>query len=224
MNEKKICFIMCVNNDEMEQECLKYLNRLQIPEGYEIDQISVREAGCMTEGYEAAMESSDAKYKVYMHQDVMLVNPHLIQDLLMVFQNSEIGMIGMIGAPELCNTGVMWEGERVGRIYTSNILNSGEAQVGVTQAPWQEVETVDGLFMATQYDLPWREDLFRGWDFYDAAQSLEFRKAEYKVVVPYMDQPWCIHDDGMIHLDDYFKWHKIFMDEYQDYLKCNQKN
>ena len=35
-----------------------------------------------------------------------------------------------------------------------------------------EVEGVDGLLMATQYDIPWREDLFDGWDFYDLVHPL----------------------------------------------------
>ena len=38
--------------------------------------------------------------------------------------------------------------------------------------------------MATQYDVPWREDLFDGFDFYDVSQSFEFRKAGYTVGVP----------------------------------------
>ena len=27
------------------------------------------------------------------------------------------------------------------------------------------VQAIDGLFMATQYDIPWREDLFGGFTF-----------------------------------------------------------
>ena len=37
MNDRKICFIACVNNDKYEQEMLKYINHLQIPEGYNIE-------------------------------------------------------------------------------------------------------------------------------------------------------------------------------------------
>ena len=48
MNEKKICFIMCVNNDAYEQEQMRYLNRLVVPEGYEMDILSIRDALSMT--------------------------------------------------------------------------------------------------------------------------------------------------------------------------------
>ncbi len=55
---------------------------------------------------------------------------------------------------------------------------------------------IDGMLMATQYDLPWREDLFMRWDSYDASQSQEFIRHGYQVVVPAMDHPWCLHDCG----------------------------
>ena len=68
---------------------------------------------------------------------------------------------------------------------------------------------------ATQYDIEWREDIFTGWDFYDASQSMEFRKAGYKVIVPYMDKPWVIHDDGFLNLQEYEKYRKIYISEYK---------
>lgn len=39
-----------------------------------------------------------------------------------------------------------------------------------------DVTAIDGMFMATQYDISWREDLFDGWDFYDISQSCEFTR------------------------------------------------
>ena len=36
MNERKVCFIACVNNSRYEEEMLKYLNNLIVPDGYEL--------------------------------------------------------------------------------------------------------------------------------------------------------------------------------------------
>ncbi len=80
-------------------------------------------------------------------------------------------------------------------------------------------EAVDGFLMATQYDIPWREDVFNGWDYYDASQSFEFRKAGYSVVVPHQDPPWCLHDDGWLNLTNYFNNRLIFKSEYKDMLE-----
>ena len=36
MNEQKICFIICYNNELYLSECIRYLNRLEIPDGFEL--------------------------------------------------------------------------------------------------------------------------------------------------------------------------------------------
>lgn len=218
MNEKKICFIMCVNDRQYEEECIRYIQHLNVPEGYEVEQLSIWGAPSMAAGYNEGMKQSDAKYKVYLHQDVFVVHKNFIADILSVFQKDEIGMIGMVGSPVLPKEGVMWAGERIGKLYTSNVKEAGEALIGEVPKPYGEVEAVDGLLIATQADIPWREDLFKGWDFYDVSQSMEFRKRGYQVVVPYMEYPWCLHDDGFINLETYFEWRDLFLEEYGEML------
>lgn len=210
MDDKKICFIACVNQDKYEQEMLKYINHLEIPEGYTVDCLSIREAESMAAGYNEGMVSSDAKYKVYLHQDVFIINPHFIQDMLDIFADGSIGMLGMVGAPQMPENAIMWNAPRVGKIYYNAIYESKESEIGGIEGTYCEVEAIDGLLMATQYDLQWREDLFHNWDFYDASQSQEFIRKGYKVVVPNQEFPWCIHDDGFYNLKNYYKSRKIF--------------
>lgn len=214
MDAKKICFIMCVNNEQYLQEALYYINRLNIPKEYSIDVLTVQEAESLTAGYNEAMEASDAKYKVYLHQDVMIVEADFLKYLLQIFENPEVGMFGMVGAPKLSENGVMWYSDRIGRLYTSNIYFMGDSELGEVQGAYQEVEVIDGLLMATQYDIPWRADIFQKWDFYDVSQSFEFRKRGYKVVVPRMEKPWCIHDDGFMNLENYYEERKKFLKQY----------
>ena len=38
----------------------------------------------------------------------------------------------------------------------------------------KSVAAADGLLLATQYDIDWREDLFENWHFYDISQCMEF--------------------------------------------------
>ena len=199
---------MCVNDELYEEECIRYIKRLHVPEEYEVQQLSVLGAKSMADGYNEAMQQTDAKYKVFLHQDVFIVYKNFIRDLLWIFdQDKEIGMIGMVGSPVMPAEGV-----------TSNIKQAGPALIGQVKMPYEQVEAIDGLLMATQADLPWREDIFDGWDFYDVSQSMEFRKKGYKVVVPHMEIPWCLHDDGYVNLERYFKWRDVFLKEYGDML------
>lgn len=206
---------MCVNNKDYEEEQSYYMKSLKVPDGYEMEILEVKDAASMTAGYNEGMYASDAKYKVYMHQDVFIVNKNFIADMLQIFSNEKIGMLGMVGATKLPENSIMWYGPRVGKLYYNSIYEAGESEIGEIDGAYEEVEALDGLLMATQYDIPWREDLFQDWDFYDASQSQEFIRAGYKVVVPNQPQAWCIHDDGFFNLKNYYKNRKIFQQEYR---------
>lgn len=82
-----------------------------------------------------------------------------------------------------------------------------------------KVEVVDGLLMATQYDIEWRQDIFDGWHFYDLSQCLEFKKNGYFVVVPKQEETWAMHECGVKFLDEnYEKYRLIFLSEYKSYI------
>ena len=219
MNPYKFCFIMCSNNPQYEHECIKYINNLTIPEGYEIEIKVIRDAASITSGYNRGMLSSDAKYKIYLHQDTFIINKDFLNCLLKGFNDKATGMIGIIGTPQLDPSCVMWLGNRVGKLVSNCIYHTVKAAIGEITSP-TEVEAIDGLLMVTQYDIPWRDDIFKGWDYYDISQSFEFRKAGYKVMVLPADEPWCFHDDGILELSEYYKTRDIFMQEYSDMLSC----
>ena len=216
MNDKEICFIICSNNQLYTAECLYYINHLNVPEGYQIDILTVEDAKSMTAGYNEAMQYSKAKYKVYLHQDTFIVNPNFIQDILDIFQSDEqIGMIGNVGAVTMPDSGIMWETDRYGMLYEQRIYETKLLSNPVNERKYLEVEAIDGFLMITQYDIVWREDLFDRWDFYDCSQSMEFIRKGYKVVVPAMKKPWCVHDCGFVNLERYEEERLKFLKEYK---------
>lgn len=222
MNEKKICFIMCSNNEFLARECQIYIEQLIVPEDYEVEVLVVYEATSMTGGYNEAMRATDAKYKVYLHHDVLIINPCFMYEMLALFQKyPEIGMFGMVGNETLADNGGAWTDgtwRRVGEVMVDCIFGSEYSVLNKAEGEYAEVIVLDGLIMVTQYDLPWREDLFEGWDFYDCSQSIEFWKAGYKVVVPSVENSWCIHDNDISNMQDYDKWRKIFLNEYGAFI------
>ena len=108
LNEKKIDFIVCVNDDLYFNECTFYISHLTVPKGYETEIISIRDADSMCSAYNAGMKESDARYKVYLHQDVFIRNINFLSDILSIFErDSSIGMIGMIGGGIICLSWVL---------------------------------------------------------------------------------------------------------------------
>ena len=78
MDERRIDFIICVRENNYYEECMRYIADLVIPEGYRIDVLTVFDAEGMTRGYNEAMQTSDARYKVYLREDTFLLNRNFI--------------------------------------------------------------------------------------------------------------------------------------------------
>jgi hypothetical protein len=219
VDEKRFAFILCGNDAQYEEACQRFIRALDVPGGYQVEIHVIHGAASMTGGYNQGMRQTDAKYKIYLHQDSFVTERRFLFKLLEIFSDPEVGMIGMVGSPKLPPSGVMWDGYRVGANYECNILLT-ECRFFGTESPIEgdfciDVEAVDGFLLATQADLPWREDLFGGWDFYDISQSFEFWRAGYRVVVPYMQRPWCLHDCGIMNLSAYDHWREVFLREYR---------
>lgn len=235
-NEKKFAFITCVNDEDQYKEALCFINSLVVPKGFSFECIAVRGAVSMASGYQMAMQSTDAKYKIYLHQDVFIINRGFLRDILKIFrENPAHGAIGMAGAKKMVENGI-WAADRsitFGAVYqTSRGGGAEEMWLNPFNPPgpsrYAYAMMLDGLLIATQYDLDWREELFDGWHFYDLSQSAEFVRAGYRLVIPNpvfggVLAPWCIHYglngglDGGLDKAWYAMRH-VFVSEYEDLL------
>lgn len=129
---KKVAFIICYNNDRFVEECIKYISCLRIPYGVETEIITIAGADSMAAGYNAAMHGSDAVYKVYLHQDVFIVNENFIQEIIDIFeQYPEYGMLGVLGSTGMIPDArylMRWD---VGIIYLDDSLRQGVHENGI---------------------------------------------------------------------------------------------
>ena len=218
LDNHKFAFITCVNDDRWYDECRLYINHLLVPDRFTVELIPVRGAQSMTAGYQSAMLRSNAKYKIYLHQDTLIVNKFLINNLLEIFNDPSVGAVGVIGCKNLPRSGVWWDGLRTyGRVlHACEPESVVDSHCSEPDAPIVDVQSVDGLFIATQYDLPWRSDLFDGWHLYDTSLCMEMQRAGYRVVVPNQsDDFWCIHCPKEKPLaPTYKRYQKIFLREY----------
>jgi len=219
-----IAFVIVKNNESSYQESLKHIATMDIPNGYTVNIITVINARSLAAAYNSAMCSSKARYKVYMHQDVLLLNRFFLHDVIRIFSsNAFVGMIGVCGCSKLPPSGVWWEADvKYGKVleYRGVFRDLSFSEVNNDV---QFVEAIDGLLMVTQYDLPWREDLFNGFHFYDTSQCLEFRKAGLYVAIPRQMTPWCIHykdENYQLSINEYNTARMIFLSNYS-YVTSN---
>lgn len=214
LNSEKIAFIMCVNDEAAFDEAVLYLQHLYVPEGMEAEIIPIRGATSMCGGYEQGRQASDAKYKVYLHQDVQVIRKNIVDELLAVFRNPGVGVIGLAGCEKLPPHGIWWNGEGTHNMVAHALWPEHIGMVD-KMVPYCQVQAADGVFLATQYDIPWRQDLLKGWHFYDIAQCLDYRHQGYEVVLPRQDEPWIIHQTQHTKVgEDYYREQEIFLQTY----------
>ena len=213
---EKMDFIICYNNRIFMEECIRYIKKLIVPAGVEIGIITLDDVKSLTSGYNIGMHRSTAKYKVYLHQDVFILNERFIENVLEIFHKDEkIGMIGALGKKDRCKDALYWDAWDEGHVYaTGPCLTYDYDRVNGSES--KQVVAIDGMIMITQYDVEWREDVFDGFDFYDISQCEEMRKSGYKIVVPYQSSPWCLHDCGNSKFKKFEYYRNIFCDEYKD--------
>ena len=179
MDEKKIAFIICVNDLWYYEECVRYIQELCVPDTYTVDIMCIQEADSMAEGYNGGCEASDAKYKVYLHQDTFITNRNYIYDILDIFENSRIGMIGVVGATELSDP-IHWD---IGNMafYNPQLAQDMERLKQDAMQKWMPVKVAGKYLLATQYDIPWQE-MDDGWNNYNIMQSLNMRTLKHNTM------------------------------------------
>lgn len=223
MDEQKISFITCVEDEAVYRESRLYLEHLHFPAGLQAEYIPVYGAVSMAAGYNEGMQRARAKYKVYLHQDVFVLYKEFPKVLLQLFQAyPRLGLLGVIGTCSLPENGVWWDSPALyGRVLHAwepeSLLDSRCAE---PERPYIAAMVLDGLLLATQYDLPWQESLFDGWHFYDVSACAEFYQHGYEVGIPRQEEPWCMHTAAQKPLPAaYWHYRDVFLQHYgTDYV------
>lgn len=222
-NYGDFAIIVAVSDEDMYAECMYYINHLNIPEKCRLTVHPIRNASSMTEAYNIGCGQSNARYKIYIHQDTMIVNKNLLYELLDIFETPEIGIAGVAGVSKMPESCIWWESkedDNYRNLFQDTLLQKGHTLINPLSKPFQNVCVLDGVFLATQYDIPWRNDLFDGWHYYDMSQCMEFKKRGFGAVVVKQSFPWCLHEQKCNKTlgEDFDKYRSVFQKEYCDFL------
>ena len=215
---QRICFMVPITDMEKFREAQGYIEKLRVPRGVQVEIAALQAYHSMAESYNEAMHRKTARYQVYMHQDVCIIHSDFIVKLLDLFQqHPEIGIAGVVGSAGLPSSGVWWEDSSLlGAIFDDHKGRMAPYIYSRSAEAFLEAAVLDGLLLATQYDIPWREDLFTGWHLYDTSLCKEMQRRGYRVVVPNQSQEfWCIHCPKEKPLAQSYKgYQKVFLREY----------
>ena len=78
LNESKICFITCVNDQELYNESLAYIENLNLPENFEIETMWLSNANSITSAYNQAMKVMDIeKYMNDLNYEITQLHAYI---------------------------------------------------------------------------------------------------------------------------------------------------
>lgn len=214
MNEKKVCFIWNSAENEYLNKSMACIDELEYDEDYTIEKIVVNDIS-IARGNNEAMHKSDAKYKIYINERNFINNKKFIIDILEIFKDSNVGMIGIMGSKSIPTGGIWYQSKnKVGKLAVNNNVKEIIESYNDYSDVYEEVKVIDGSIIITQYDMEWKDDIFKGKYFYDSAQCIEFTKKGYKIVVPKQEQPWCLFNPQNTDFIEFNKDKEKFLEHY----------
>ncbi|MBQ9478233.1 MAG: glycosyltransferase, partial [Selenomonadaceae bacterium] len=204
-----IQLIMFCKGADKIQRLIESTQMLKIPEQHKLEVLFVQ-GNSLAAAYQDGLQKTNARYKIYLKDSARILNPNILLDVLKIFESDrDIGMIGCLGSERIPTNGVSQiSPRRFGKVVVGNqTLNFGSID-GLCR----EVMAIDDVFIATQYDIPWRSDLFKQEGFVAPSQSIEFKRKHYKVVVASQQSPWVQFDNINTAFDE--RERNVFLDEY----------
>jgi hypothetical protein len=183
-----ISIITSVNDQEQyEQFMMPSMNRLQkflmdsnLPT---LDIIKVSGSESIGKNYNEGIRKAIYKVKVFIHQDVDMLEIDWAFKLLKIFADyPDVGLVGLVGTVNFPNRGFWWTS---GREFIRGELWSGKEKADWAFLPViapTTVECIDGFFMATNRDILWDEDI-KGFHCYDMDYSRTITKNGLKIMV-----------------------------------------
>lgn len=168
-----------------------------------IEIIKIENAKSIFEGYNRGINQAKHNVKLFVHQDVNLLDPVWTIKLLHAFaSNPDFALLGLVGTQKLNDKGFWWSS---GQQYIV-----GEVYSGKEKANWifrsidktTPVECIDGFFMAMNRKIYFDETL-TGFHLYDMDQSRKVARLGYNIgVVPH--KAWHIGAIRDQDTDEYF--------------------
>ena len=159
MYNKKIAILIGKSDEQHFHACMESLQGIKCPKGYQIDVHVVPQEQSFSAQMNAVTATISAKYKIYIDDHLYMVSPDFIRDILDIFTDKSIGMIGFLGSQSLPVDGnLMLSKHQRGRVYLATQAGVKEyVQTGGEAAPLNDVSCIVPAFFAVQYDFSWDE-------------------------------------------------------------------
>jgi len=215
--EKKIAVLLHKSRERRYEICMESLRNMNWPDGYEAELFVITQDRPYAVQVNEIMTAADAKYKIYINDDLCLVHPQMIEEMLNLFQDDSIGMIGILGSTSLPVSGsVMDSPYKSGAVYIPSEKDLSELRFNETSEAADVRFLLPSLF-ATQRDVPWDEAYEKQY-YAVLAYCRGMEESGVRIVVPHPQEIWCTYQEKSIAFDANEADRKTYFSRHHPYL------
>ena len=215
--EKKIAVLLHKSRERRYEICMESLRNMNWPDGYEAELFVITQDRPYAVQVNEIMTAADAKYKIYINDDLCLVHPQMIEEMLNLFQDDSIGMIGILGSTSLPVSGsVMDSPYKSGAVYIPSEKDLAELRFHETSEAADVRFLLPSLF-ATQRDVPWDEAYEKQY-YAVLAYCRGMEESGVRIVVPHQQEIWCTYQEKSIAFDANEADRKTYFSRHHPYL------
>lgn len=198
-DEKLIELVLLLGDEERGEQLQQAAQGLVMPHGFRCHVTRAHIDGQLAPGCNQALAHSQAKYKVFLTDNVARIdNRTLFLDLMQIFAlEPQAGIVGLFGSTMPPGGDLLSAHRRVFGRYDRLLdakKNLVESVLARNPLRLQEVSCLEPDVLATSLDLPWDEAVGNG--FLAAAQAARLRERGLKAVVAEQKQPWVLYHQG----------------------------
>lgn len=190
-------------NEERYALCLKSLYAANIPAGYALEIFPLSIERSYAAQVNEILARTTAKIKIFMSDDVCLISPMAIEQLLGIFEENSVGMAGILGSRSLPVNGNLldapdlWGGVCMPMQGDLEEIRFGSRSAGTFV---EDVRFLCPSFFATQIDLAWDES-YEGQYYAVLAHCRAVEERGRRIVAPLPQEIWCAYQMGNISFD-----------------------
>ena len=220
--EKKIVVLLRDSHTGQHEVCIEALKNVKWPDGYEVEVFTIDAQKPYAAQVNEVLADTDTKVKIYINDDIFLGHAQAIEELLKIFQDESIGMVGFLGSASLPVSGSLMDSPyKYGAVYVPTEEDFSEMRFGTAvQAAADvryDVRYILPSFFATQWDIPWDESYEKQY-YAVLAYCRAFEEEGDRIVVPLPENIWCAYQVRNISFDASEADQKKFFTRYHTYL------
>ena len=200
---QKIAVLVRKTQEKRYGLCVESLRASRLPAGYALEIFSLAANKPYAAQVNEILSQTDAKIKIFINDEICLVSPLAIEQMLEIFRKENISMVGFMGSRSLPVSGNFLEAPDVwGSVHMPMKGSLEEIRFGkaATHEFTTGVRFLCPSFFATQVDIPWNEDYEKQY-YAVLAHCRAMEEGGQKMVVPLPREIWCAYQMENISFD-----------------------